>query len=216
MNEGERSIKILNFEKFCVYFLLWWFLWGAATQLVAGVLSEIIFGITKSINITVVRIVGIILACLVTLKLTCDAFELTVNSLVKRKIFTYSNNIKKILILSISILAIMNISSFLPTIIKTEINISDIKSKSTIDEVSFGDSISISYYQKQEGLSFEEAKEKLINTARISYLTSTLMSIAMLIGDFFIVFVFEKKFLTKVCLDEQSLVNNSENDFDTL
>lgn len=42
------------------------------------------------------------------------------------------------------------------------------------------------------------------------------MSIAMLIGDFFIVFVFEKKFLTKVCLDEQSLVNNSENNFDTL
>lgn len=216
MNEGERSQKVLNFGKFCVYFLLWWFLWGAATQLVAGVLSEIIFGITKSINITIVRIVGIILACLVTLKLTCDAFELTVNSLVKRKLFTYSNNIKKILILSISILAIMNISSFLPTIIKTEINISDIKSKSTIDEVFFGDSISISYYQKQEGLSFEEAKEKLINTARTNYLTSTLMSIAMLIGDFFIVFVFEKKFLTKVCLDEQSLVNNSENNFDTL
>lgn len=143
MNEGERSQKVLNFGKFCVYFLLWWFLWGAATQLVAVVLSEIIFGITKSINITIVRIVGIILACLVTLKLTCDAFELTVNSLVKRKLFTYSNNIKKILILSILILAIMNISSFLPTIIKTEINISDIKSKSTIDEVSFGDSISI-------------------------------------------------------------------------
>ena len=84
MNEGERSLKVLKFGKFCVYFLLWWFLWGVATQLVAGVLSEIIFGITKSINITVVRIVGIILACLVTLKLTCDAFELTVNSLVKR------------------------------------------------------------------------------------------------------------------------------------
>lgn len=216
MNEGERSSKILSFGKFCVYFLLWWFLWGAATQLVAGVLSEIIFGITKSINITVARVVGFILACLVTLKLTCDAFELTTNSLEKRKLFTYRDNIKKILILSISILAIMNISSFLPTIIKTEINISDIKSKSTIDEVSFGDSISISYYQKQDGLSFEQAKEKLINTARTSYLTSTLMSIAMLIGDFFIVFVFEKKFLIEVCLDEQNLVNNSENNFDSL